>query len=62
MKGGLQAHFGHLEKEAAEIKHQLGFENLAKDRKKFAKQLDAQMLEMGLESKTFVTGQMPQRL
>lgn len=58
MKGGLQAHFGHLEKEADEIKNQLGLnENRVKARKDYAAELDTQLLEMGIESKTFAVGQ-----
>jgi hypothetical protein len=57
MNGGLQAHFGHLAKEAADIKHQVGLDNPVKARKDFAKELDAQLLDIGIESKTFTVGQ-----
>jgi hypothetical protein len=58
MKGGLQDHYhiGVSEKEAAETDKAVN-KSLVDSRKAFARELDSQLLEMGIESKTFILGQ-----
>jgi hypothetical protein len=56
MKGRLQNHFGSLEKEAAEMKKELGLNNPVKERKDAASSIDKQLLDMGIESRTYTEG------
>lgn len=56
MKGQLQNHFGQLEQEATEMKKELGLDNPVKARKDAAASIDKQLLQMGIESRTFTEG------
>lgn len=56
MKGRLLNHFGSLEKEAEDMKKQLGLENPIKARKDAASSIDKQLLDMGIESRTYTEG------
>ena len=56
MKGRLQNHFGDLEKEAAEMKKELGLDNPVKARKDAAASIDSELLNMGIESRTYTEG------
>jgi hypothetical protein len=54
MRGGLQDHFKAIAKLAAEMKKELG--DLVKARKDYAGEVDTQLLEKGIESRTFTEG------
>jgi hypothetical protein len=56
IKGSLQNHFGTLEKDAAEMKKDLGLDNPVKARRDAAASIDKQLLDMGIESKTYTEG------
>jgi hypothetical protein len=56
MKGHLQNHLGSLEQEAEQFKKQLGLDNPIKARKDAAASIDRELLDMGIESKTYTEG------
>jgi hypothetical protein len=56
LKGRLQNHFPGLEQQAAAMKKELGLDDPVKARKNAAASIDKQLLDMGIESRTYTEG------